>query len=474
MMTQTMTQLWICAAAFAAGALVAVSPFMAVIAGSAACIYGLLFHASLRRPLVLAALLLFVLQILPPFYREATGETPFFVSFLLLPLLFLVILMRLPDMSFQWDAISRGLLAFLGAAALSLPFSWWLSGADVGAGSVVRWFLLAHAGLLYFVLRAAASPEASGTESNLPRLLLAGAVLSAAYGIVDFFWPIPIPHPAGDQFVWLPGAVVRRAQGVFYEASNFANFCAIFLVAVAAAFVSRRERYLGVSRFVLMLSIPVLTLALLVAFSRSAWASVLVGLMVMLGLSRRVTLQRVALAAMALALPIFLLWVLSPDLWDYLWSIRLGRMVELFNDPNLATSGRFDTWMRVIAIMRDEPQFLLFGVGYKSLPVTRLFQSEIITDNGYLSLLLETGVIGLAGFIFLSFAILKTFLDFARRRSGPVAFWSIVLVSIWCGELVQMMATDAYTYWRNITMFAALAAVVMNMAERDSVSTEIP
>jgi O-antigen ligase len=124
--------------------------------------------------------------------------------------------------------------------------------------------------------------------------------------------------------------------------------------------------------------------------------------------------------------------------------------------------------MRVLAIIRDEPQYLLFGIGYKTLPVTRLFQSEIITDNGYLSLLLETGILGLAGYLFLSFAILRTFLHLSRHRSDAVAFWSMVLFSIWCGELVQMMATDAYTYWRSITMFTALAAVAMNMAEREN------
>jgi O-antigen ligase len=116
--------------------------------------------------------------------------------------------------------------------------------------------------------------------------------------------------------------------------------------------------------------------------------------------------------------------------------------------------------------MREHPQYLIFGIGYKTLPVTRLFHGEIITDNGYLSLLLETGISGLAGLLIFSYSILKTFLRLARSADDRLAFWSAVLFSIWCGELVQLLAADAYTYWRNIIILAALIALTANLAER--------
>jgi O-antigen ligase len=281
------------------------------------------------------------------------------------------------------------------------------------------------------------------------RLLVAGAVLSAGYGIVDFIWPVPLSHPAADQFIWLGEIVLRRAQGVFYESSNFANFCGFFLVAGVAALLSHRERYLGFSRSLLIVFISVLSLAVLVDFSRL------------------VRLRRAAAALLALAVPIFLLWVFSPDLWNYLVSVRVGFLVDIFNDPNFATSGRFDTWLRVLSIMRDNPQYLIFGVGYKTLTVTRLFHGEIITDNGYLSLLLETGIVGLGSFLVLSAAILKVFFRLARSANEALAFSATVLFSIWCGELVQLLATDAYTYWRNVVIFTALMAWTLNMAERE-------
>ena len=136
------------------------------------------------------------------------------------------------------------------------------------------------------------------------------------------------------------------------------------------------------------------------------------------------------------------------------------------HDPNSATSGRFETWIRVLSIMRDQPQYLLFGVGYKTLTVTRLFHGEIVTDNGYLSLLLETGLVGLGGFAMWSAAIIRTFFRLTRSSDDFSVFFGTVLVSIWCGELVQLLAADAYTYWRNITVFSALMALTLNLAER--------
>jgi O-antigen ligase len=443
------------------------APLAAALAVVAAAFAYILFGAiSTREPLIFVAVFLLVLEVLPPFYFSGS-ETPIFVSFLLLPIALSVILIRFPDFRFTWDPVAKGLGLFLAGTAASIPFAFWLSGVDVAMSGLSRWLLLSQAGLVFYLIRGGARLVATQAERQLFRLLVAGAVLSAGYGIVDFIWPVPLSHPAADQFIWLGEIVLRRAQGVFYESSNFANFCGFFLVAGVAALLSHRERYLGFSRSLLIVFISVLSLAVLVAFSRSMWVSIIVALLVSLVLSRLVRLRRAAAALLALAVPIFLLWVFSPDLWNYLVSVRVGFLVDIFNDPNFATSGRFDTWLRVLSIMRDNPQYLIFGVGYKTLTVTRLFHGEIITDNGYLSLLLETGIVGLGSFLVLSAAILKVFFRLARSANEALAFSATVLFSIWCGELVQLLATDAYTYWRNVVIFTALMAWTLNMAERE-------
>ena len=439
--------------------------FVVVLAATVA--YALFRLVSIRMPLVLAAGILLSLEIFPPLYFTELGETPLFVSLFLIPIVVAVVVIRYPEISVAWDPVSKGLVAFLVGTALSIPFAFWLSGPSVGMSSLSRWLLLSHAAVLYYLIRASSHQQSTRAERWIFGLLLTGAVLSAGYGILDFLSPIPLPHPAADQFIWLEGSVLRRAQGLFYESSNFANFCGFFLIAASTAFLARKERYVGIPRFLLVLFISTLSLAVLVSFSRSTWASVLTALFASLMLSRFVRLPRGVAVLCAVLVPLCFLWILSPGLWDYLVSARVGRLFEIIDDPNSATSGRFETWTRMLSIMRDEPQYLFFGIGYKTLTVTRLFHGEIVTDNGYLSLLLESGLAGLAGFALFSKAILGTFLRLARAGPELPAFWATVLFSIWCGELVQLLAADAYTYWRNISIFAALMALTLNIAERE-------
>ena len=440
------------------GSLIALSrhPVNVAVALSGLTAYILFAALCIRQPLIFVVVFLFVLEVFPPFYFSQAGERPIYVSFFLIPIAFAILVTRFPDIRFSWDPVAIGLAFFLGGTALSLPFAWLLSGPASGMEGLSRWLLLSQAGLIYYVIRGCARPEGTGAERRIFPVLLIGAVFSAAYGILDFVWPIPLAHASADQYIWLQNTVLRRAQGVFYESSNFANFCGLFLVVSSTAFLARRERYVGVSRTLLIFSISVLSLAILVAFSRSTWVSVVMALLASILVSRLVKIRRGAAVFVALAVPLVLLWAFSSELWNYFLSARVGRLIDIFSDPNVATSGRYDTWIRVLSIMRDQPQYLLFGVGYKTLPVTRLFHGEIITDNGYLSLLLETGVAGLAGFLLLSRSVLRTFFSLARAGSEIPAFWSTVIFSIWCGELVQLLAADAYTYWRNIIIIAAL------------------
>jgi O-antigen ligase len=449
----------------AGSALLAVHPIvlLALAAGLALVVFAL---KALREPMVLVAAFLLALILLPPFYWNPLGETPIYVSTLLAPVGLAVVLVRVPDLKFRFDPVAQGLMVFLLGTGLSLPFGWWLSGTQVGNQSFSRWLMLAQTALIYFLIRGGARQHETHLERVLIPVLVIAAILTAAYGVADFVWPIPIPHPAADQFIWLRTSIMRRAQGVFYEAGNFANLCAFFLVVVASALVSKRERDIGIPLPWLVVFTGMLSVALFVSFTRSTWISVLVAAIAFIAVSREVKLHRAALLLAVLGIPVIFLRYYSPGLWDYLLSARLGDLAQLFVDPNLASSGRFDTWNTVVSIVAAHPQYLLFGVGYKTLPFTRLFHQPIITDNGFLNLLLESGIAGLSAFLFFSGAVFRTFLRVARENSGVSPFWGAVLFSFWCGEWAQMMAVDAYTYWRNMVVFVAMMGFVMNRLER--------
>jgi O-antigen ligase len=256
---------------------------------------------------------------------------------------------------------------------------------------------------------------------------------------------------------------------VFYEASSFGNCCAIFLVAASAAYLSGQERAVRIRHYCLPFFISVLGLGVFLCFSRSVWASVLVSLVVFAWVSGMVKLHRVWLFLAALLAPLILVWLYFPQLWGYFTGNRIGYFGQILADPNLVSSGRVETWATLFSILRQYPQYLLFGVGYKTLPFTRLFHQEIVTDNGFLNLLVETGLLGLGGFLIFSTAILKSFWALTRRTSGIALFWSALVLSLWFGEWVQMLATDAYTYWRSMAVLVALTALVLNRTDRSRV-----
>lgn len=468
-----MTQRWRLAlllgsTAFSVGFCVALvrnlSAAAALVAGCG--VYAAFAWVSIRRPLIFITTFLLVLELLPPLFFSAFGETPVYLSTILVPIAMAILVIRLPEISTGLDPVGKGLVLFVTALGISLPFAAWLSTPEVAEASVLRWLLLGQACLIYILIRNGVKARETALERNLMTLLLLGAVISAAYGIIDFMWPVPLPHPAADQFIWLPGAVLRRAQGVFYESSNFANFCGFFLAAASGDYLSRENRTFKVPRSILLLGTAVLSLAVLVTFSRSAWASVLTTLGVFFVISNQVKRRPAAVFMLVLASPLLILWIYFPDLWDYFLNARLAYLAQIFADPNLASSGRYATWERILAIIQEQPHYLLFGVGYKTLPYTRLFHSKLITDNGYLSLLLETGIAGLGSFLAFSAVLLRMFLGFARRGWGSVRFMSAFLFAFWCGECVQLLAADALTYWRNIVLFTAIMALTVNQAER--------
>lgn len=459
---------FVLAALSGAGAGLALSDqaFAACLLAVGLLLYIFVTFASVRDPILVAGILIVTVEVMPPLYLSSLGDWPVYPFVFLAPALVVVLLFRWPDLQPPSDRVAVGIGAFLTGILFSVPFAYWVSGPDAGVVSGSRWLLLCLAALVYFLIRSGGRHVASLPERSMPVLLFVGAVAAAVYGIVDFVWPIPLNHPPAEQLIWLAGTVVRRAQGPFYESSSFASFCGFFLVAGGAALLGRRERYLGVSREALLGLVGVLGLAVLVSFSRSAWAGILTALLVVLGMGRFVRIPRGFILLLALATPVFLLWALSPELWDYLIDARIGRLFDLLIDPDAATSGRFATWREVVSIMQSEPRYLLFGVGYKTLAETPVFGGEIVTDNGYLSLMLETGIVGLAGFVLLSLGILTTFYRLARSRDDRTAFWATTLLATWCGELVLLLAADAHTYWRNLTVLAALMALTLNMAAR--------
>jgi hypothetical protein len=342
------------------------------------------------------------------------------------------------------------------------------SGLAVAAGSLARIVLFSIA--VYLFLYLADGPGRGLEASRIVRVLLWTGLLSAALACLDFYFQFPAPARFAPQFVWLPGGVFRRAQGMFYEASTLGVFCA-FLLVMIAAMATGGKKFAFSQRWLLPASVLLLS-ALVLSFSRAAMLSLAVSLGVMLWLERK----HLGLARRLVRLGALLLGVLAAGGAALYWLLPefaaayLGRLwysgVYLLESPNLILSRRLDSWSILAGYLKEHPWTLIAGIGYKTLPYTEALGEPVIADNMYLSLLVETGLLGLGALIWLHAAVFTTTWRWLRdsQRAGRwderrlLGLW---LFSFWCGLALQMMSGDILTYWRVLpAFFAPLAAGV--------------
>jgi O-antigen ligase len=342
------------------------------------------------------------------------------------------------------------LLALLGALLVSVSAAAWYSGAEAALGSLVRVGLFGIAVWLYF------SPR-DGALGIRPLYWI--AVASAAFACVDFYYQFPAPAGFGPQYVWLDSGVYRRAQGFFYEASTLGNFCAFFVVMIAVA-LARPRAEAPVSRKALAAGGVFFFAALVLSYSRGSLICVAVALAMLAWQNRRrLRFGRLAIgmaAAAAVTSQVF------PVFAEVYW-LRLSASAEfLFSATNGVLSGRVASWSSLGAWISTHPWQTIFGVGYKTLPYTEHLGARVVADNMYLSLLVETGVIGLAALVWLNVAILRAATKASRSADARRAFCGSWMLCFWAGEIVQMASGDLLTYWRVLPVYF----LVLSMAVR--------
>jgi len=285
-------------------------------------------------------------------------------------------------------------------------------------------------------------------------------VASALFACVDFYFQFPAPAGFGAQFIWLRSGVYRRAQGLFYEASTLGNFCAFFLVMIAAALLSRKA---PVSRRALLLGGMVFASALVLSYSRGSLLNALVAIAVLIWLHRdRIRLGRffLVLAGAALA-GVLALRALLPSFTDA-YFMRVSTSVEyLFSETEGLLSGRVSSWRAVLGFLTQHPWHALFGIGYKTLPYSDYLGSNVITDNMYLSLLAETGILGLGALVWLNVEMLRAARRAAASPDPRRRFFGSWIFAFWAGQIVQMFTGDLLTYWRVLPLYFWVLAVAV-------------
>ena len=402
--------------------------------------------------------------LLPPLPLPG-GDTGPHPSILLAALGMLAGAASLGQWRIRWTPAHSAFALLTFAMIVSLGFAALYSGAAIAGASAARVALFFIGVYVFFVSASGPDSMPEATARRMTRGLFWIALAAAAFGCIDFVYQLPAPAGYEPQFLWLKSGVYRRAQGLFYEASTLGNFSAFFLVGavVALAQSGARRMFSGVA---LSLGLVVFSASLLLSFSRASVICAALAVVVLVILEHRRWQRSRALVIFAVLIPaaagVFALAL--PEVAEAYGS-RIGLSLDrLLTAPNSVLSGRLESWGTIAGFIAGHPWQTLFGIGYKTLPYTEYLGRPVIADNMYLSLLVETGVLGLVALLILNGAILITCWRAMRRGS----FYGKWLFCFWVGEVVQMMTGDILTYWRVLPVYFWVLAQAAKDAYADS------
>ncbi len=359
----------------------------------------------------------------------------------------------------RWGALEAATFALAAIAVSSSGWAWFYSGPTVAAGSFARAALLGVSAFAVLdIRRGPAGRSAPENPAGFLRLLFRLGAAVALFGCLDFLLQLSPPAGFAEQYVWLSTGVVRRAQGVFYEAGLFGNVCVFFLIGLGALTLGPRRWIL--SRPELALTSIALLAALLFSFSRAAFLNLLAGAALLVWLNRhhprlprfaRLAAAGAALAATAAALA-------APEFTAGYARRFLYTAGTALTDPAAAIGDRWLTWQALAQFLAEHPWRMLFGVGFTTLPHSEVAGRPLVVDNMFLSLLAETGVVGLAAASVLLAVILRTAARAARSADPAASLLGTWSLCFWTGQIVQMFWVDLLTFWRVLPLYLGLLA----------------
>ncbi|HEU5023257.1 MAG TPA: O-antigen ligase family protein, partial [Bryobacteraceae bacterium] len=342
----------------------------------------------------------FIFLLLTPPLPIPLGDSGVHTAPLLAVVGLLAGVIRMKEWRTTMSPIAQALLWFIGALLLSLPFAAFYSGLALAARSLLRVGLFSIGA--YVFLWALNGPRQWGANSlRFTRFLFVLAVLAALFACADFYFQFPAPAGYEQQFVWLDEGVLRRAQGLFYEASTLGNFCAFFLVMCIVA-VLRPRAEIPCPRLFLGIAGLIFATALIFSYSRASIVAVLVACFTLAALRRARIGRALANSAAALLIAAALVQYFAPSFAASYWARIVTSFQNALVTPNGVLTGRLATWSALATFLANHPWHAIFGTGFKTLPYSNFVGTELVADNTYLSLLVETGVIGLAAFLFLN------------------------------------------------------------------------
>ncbi|MBP7332023.1 MAG: O-antigen ligase family protein [Firmicutes bacterium] len=235
----------------------------------------------------------------------------------------------------------------------------------------------------------------------LVNLLVALGALIALHGVYQYIIGVEIPS------TWLDaaeGGVRTRVFSILTSPNVLGSFLVLLIPVTVSQFLSAGTR---LQRYYYIACLAPMALSLVFTYSRGAWLA-MAGAFVVYGLIYN---WRILLA---LGAAIYTAPKLIPGI-----SSRIGYMLSPAYLLSSARAGRVARWNKAIEKLQNNP---LFGEGfgrYGGAVADRYIPSSNYVDNFYLKTAAESGIIGLAAFVWLLISGMRCVLNSYRRLTDP-------------------------------------------------------
>lgn len=247
---------------------------------------------------------------------------------------------------------------------------------------------------------------------------------------------------------------ISRVDGTFQHPNPFGAYLFLVLVLAVALFPHVASRW----KWALAALVIGCGAVLVSTYARGAWIATLIGLLVVAILQSRKLLWLIGLALIALALAV-------PSVGARLSDLSETRAASGAAANSLAW--RIGYWEETLA-RQDNP---LFGIGLKEVQLNE--EASAAPHNDFVRIYVETGVFGLAAYLWLFGALFREAVVTYRRASHGIARGLAVgFLATLSGILVLSMAANVISQLVILWYFAAI--VVLALAASRAASDPSP
>ncbi|MBN1592738.1 MAG: O-antigen ligase family protein [Candidatus Coatesbacteria bacterium] len=352
--------------------------------------------------------------------------------------------------------ISVAFIPFCLALCLSGLFAASFSEA---AKEAVRWFS-------FFALFAVAGLSIRSLDElgSLFKWLVSASVPASLYGIFQSVFGLPSaafelePHTRIDSLFCLTTGWHVRAHSFFNQANSFACYQILVLpmsIYLAGRGKTRAVRTFGATALVLNL------LALMLTFSRASWPLAIISIVAYFLLSREKGLARPVLSGKRLLWPVIGILLAATIAGLFLKGADISSLLSGYSGIQ-----RLQLYRAGLSLIADRP-ILGYGPGNYHLAaegiklagdVERLKRAHL--HNLYLQVALETGMIGLASFLFFVVYIVGSACRGVRAARSPALRGLAASLCVSSCAFFTYNMIDIYRY-HGVHL---LAAVIMGSA----------